>query len=338
MPESKPLRVAIACNIKTNRSTDIEAEFDEPETVEAIANALRQGGYEPVVVEATSDFPQNLEAAAPDIVFNIAEGQEGPNREAQVPALLEALGIPYTGSDALTLAQTLSKALTNQVAQNHSIKTPACRLIPPAEASASIYLGDKLDFPVLVKPNAEGSSKGISDDCVAQDLHHLRTLVESLRTTCAGDLLVEQYIDGREFTVGVLGNGDELRIFEPMEIIYNKLRGSYKVYSYEVKRNFRDYISYECPSSLEIQMIKQLKHDAEAIYRIFGCRDYARLDFRLAADNQVYFIEINPIPGLAPDYSDYPMLAAFNGMEYDELICTMLESALKRLGSGRETR
>ena len=338
MPEPKQIRVAIACNIKTRRTTDSEAEFDEPETVAAIASALVFGGYDVSQIEATTEFLRKLEAVSPDIVFNIAEGQLGRNREAQVPAFLDYVGVPYTGSDSLTLALTLNKAMSKRLAQSYGVKTPAFRLLTPAEAHSVFSDGPGLDFPVLVKPNAEGSSKGISDDCVAMDIDYLRTLIERLLNSYKGDILLEEYIDGREFTVGILGNGENLHIFEPMEIIYRKLRGSYKVYSYEVKQNYRDYISYECPPKLAPELVFELKQSAETIYQAFSCLDYARIDFRLADDGQIYFIEANPIPGLAPDYSDFPMLAAFNGIEYDELICKMLECALERTEYGRRAR
>ena len=328
MDHSDALLVAIACNIKTEHASDAEAEFDEPRTIDAIGAALRNGGYKTIILEATKGFPQKLGSALPDIVFNISEGRSGRSREAQVPAILEYCGIPFTGSDTVALSVALDKVMTKRLVQSCGIETPAFRVVA---RGVSDMPGD-LTFPVIVKPNAEGSSKGVSDDCVAENMTQLRTLVNRLMRDCTGELLAEQYIDGREFTVGIIGNGPDIRVFEPMEIIYSKLKGHYKVYSYEVKQNYRDYISYKCPPDLPSELIVKMKNTAEAVYKILGCLDLARIDFRLSEDGCLFFIEINPLPGLAPDYSDFPMLAGYNGMEYDDLIRAIVSCALKRYG------
>ena len=321
-------RVAIACNIKTDRSSDAEAEFDEPGTVEAISAALRGGGFETVMIEATERFPQKLEEESPDIVFNIAEGRTGRSREALIPAILEYYGIPFTGSDATALCVAMDKAIAKRIVSGCGLATPAFMVIEHGAREPP----SGLPFPVLVKPNAEGSSKGVHDDCVAEDAKHLRSIIDRMMIDCKGDLLAEQYIDGREFTVGILGNGKGIRVFEPMEIIYRKLSGQYKVYSYEVKQNYKEYVSYKCPPDLPGEMIEKIKRDAETIYKALGCLDLARIDFRLSDYGQLFFIELNPLPGLAPGYSDYPMLASFNGIEYDNLIRMIIDCAMKRYG------
>ena len=374
MNDIKPLRVGIACNIKTDRSSDEQAEYDEPETVEAICGALRSGGYSPFVLEASDGFPQKLEADKPDIVFNIAEGKSGRSREAQIPAILEYYGIPYVGSDTAALAIALDKALTKRIAGSYGVGTPAFAIIkkengcirgethddkcnthdgangePRDDASDEFYGGmadnaydthagahyvlpGALPYPVLIKPNAEGSSKGISDTCVAANPRELRSLVRRSMRRCEGDLLAEQYVDGREFTVGILGNGPELRVFGPMELVFQRQRSEYKVYSFEIKRNYRDYIAYRCPPELPDELSARMRRDAKTVYDAIGCRDFARIDFRLSGDGRVWFIEINPLSGLAPQYSDYPMLAEFHGIQYDALVCEILRCALKRYG------
>ena len=321
------LRVGIACNIKTNHDTEEQAEFDEPETIAAIDNALKSAGFETVILEATDNFPQTLTIEKPDIVFNIAEGKTGRNREAQVPAILEYYDIPYTGSDAATLSIALDKALTKQIVKNSGVETPDFFVIKNGDSDFPV----DIRFPVLVKPNAEGSSKGISDTCVAEDSAALAELIREMGSEYEQDLLVEQYIDGREFTVGLIGNGSETLVFEPMEIIYRKRRGAYKIYSYNVKTNYKEYISYECPPQLSEDLKTQMMSAARTAYETLRGLDFARVDFRLSADEKIFFIEINPLPGLAPGYSDYIMLAQFNGIEYDELIAKILHSALKRL-------
>ena len=321
------MRTGIACNIKTDHSSEQQAEFDEPETIEAISNALEKAGFETVILEASESFPHKLETEKPDIVFNIAEGKTGRNREAQVPAILEYYGIPYTGSDAAALSVSLDKALTKQIARSCGVLTPDFFM---TENGAS-DLPDSTVFPVLIKPNAEGSSKGISDNCVASDSAEFEALVSEMSRYYGQQLLAEQYIDGREFTVGIIGNGSDIKVFEPMEIIYRKRRGPYNIYSYEVKQNFREYISYQCPPQLEEKLKNQMMNDAKTVYEILRCADFARADFRLSADGKVYFIEINPLPGLAPGYSDFIISAQFNGIEYDSLISEILNHALKRL-------
>jgi D-alanine-D-alanine ligase len=321
------LKIALVCNIKRNRGDDREAEFDEPETIEALKKAISSGGFEVCVLEAEGDFLAAVQAAKPDLVFNISEGLYGRSREGQIPAMLEYLQIPFVGSDAVTLGLALDKALTKRLVQTAGVLTPAFWLLGREDP---LPMG--LTYPLIVKPDAEGSSKGISDHAVCQNQEELTSLLKEDRKKYAGDFLLEAYIDGREFTVGILGNGADVRAFEPMEIIYRQLRGAYKVYSYEVKRNFRAYISYQCPPSLSEKQLRGLKAAALKAYQVLGCRDLARIDFRMDEKGQAYFIEANPLPGLAPDYSDYPMLAQFNGLSYSALILAVLQAALKRCG------
>ena len=394
---NRKLRVGIACNIRKGSTaevgarpkaepeaeTEAEAEFDDPETVGAIRDALQSGrlevgggeaddaevdrivadgiataapapqfnGIEASILEADAGFLMQLQAFAPDIVFNIAEGRTGRSREAQIPALMEYYGIPYTGSDATALAVSLDKAMTKRIAQSCGLQTPGFCVItqeagataaaaarlprpvasPHATAQPADQLAD-LTFPLLVKPNAEGSSKAIADDCVAESPSQLRALLTRQKANTPGDLLVEEYIDGREFTVGILGHGAGLRVLEPMEVVYRQLRGAYKIYSLEVKRHYHDYISYACPPDLPAPLASQLKDDAQTIYTALGCRDLCRLDFRLSTDGQLFFIEANPLPGLAPGYSDLPIMAAANGIAYSDLILAVLASALQRYG------
>jgi D-alanine-D-alanine ligase len=321
------LKVGIACNLKTEHADDAQAEFDEPSTVEAIKSALLKGGYDAFVIEATTDFPQKVKETKPDIVFNIAEGLKGRTREGQVPAILDYLGVPYTGSDATALGVALDKVMTKRLVKDANVITPGFFTINSDDFAIPVGFS----FPAILKPNAEGSSKGISDKSVAKNEQELREKAKEELRLYGNDLLAESYIDGREFTVGLLGNSSSLKVFEPMELIYKKLRGDYKVYSYEVKRNFEQYISYRCPAEIPQDINRKLKEAAKTAFNVLGCKDLARVDFRLGQDGTVFFIEANPLPGLAPNYSDYPMLAQFNGVSYDELVCAVLEAALKRL-------
>jgi len=224
----------------------------------------------------------------------------------------------------------LDKGLTKRIVKSCKIKTPVFFVWKGMDTE----IPANLRFPVIVKPNAEGSSKGILGNTIAKNRKELVKLLHEKWDRYHQSMLVEEYISGREFTVGILGNGIEKRIFRPMEIIIspdgNPDRS--KIYSFHVKTNFEKYVKYQCPAGLDPDIEEKMMQYSDKIYEVLECRDFARIDFMLSEDNQIYFIEINPLPGLAPGYSDYPMLAEYNGLEYDELIKAVLNSGLKRYG------
>jgi D-alanine-D-alanine ligase len=323
------LRIGIAYNLKKHVASDIpdaEAEYDDFDTILAIKNALDDHRFRIELFEATEELPQKLKDSRPDMVFNIAEGTGGRGREAQVPAILNLFQIPFTGSDETTLCIALDKALTKRILATYHIRTPKYKVMTKDKPLSA----GGLTYPVIVKPNAEGSSKGISGLSFVSSGSELRSILSRNIELYNQDMLAEEYIDGREFTVGILGNGKDTRIFPPMEIIYKDKNNSCNIYSYEVKKNFRDYISYECPARTSASIRTEIEMTARKIYEILNCRDFARIDFRLSSTGQLYFIEINPLPGLAPGYSDFPMIAEFNGMDYASLVRSILFSALKR--------
>jgi D-alanine-D-alanine ligase len=297
------------------------------DTVYAIRAALERLFCRVTLLEADETLPAKLIANRPDIVFNIAEGKGGRGREAQVPAILNFLGIPFTGSDETTLCICLDKALTKKLLSREGIRIPRFRVVGP-QGSSNGHVG----FPAIVKPNAEGSSKGISNMAVVEDHATLRELLNKNLTLYRQEMLIEQYIPGREFTVGILGNGQDTRVFEPMEIIYLNQDIPYQIYSFEVKQNYKQLIRYDCPANAPAQLRREMTDTALKIYKLLGCRDFARIDFRLSPAGELYFIEINPLPGLAPGYSDYPMIAAFQGVSYEALVQGVLLSALRRIG------
>jgi D-alanine-D-alanine ligase len=328
-PDQPPLlRIGIVYNLKKEAASDIpddEAEYDDYNTILAIKSALEGANSSVELFEATQDLPIKLAGHKPDIVFNIAEGTKGRGREAQVPAILSFFHIPFTGSDETTLCIALDKALTKRILASYRIRTPKYKVI----RNGTKVLTGKFSYPVIVKPNAEGSSKGISNFSFALNSIELHDLIVKNMDRYKQDMLVEEYIDGREFTVGILGNGRDLRVFPPMEIVY-KERSKFNIYSYEVKKDCYKYIKYECPANISIGIQAEIENTARKIYEILGCRDCARIDFRLSREGLPYFIEINPLPGLAPGYSDFPMIAEFNGMDYASLVRNILGSALKR--------
>jgi D-alanine-D-alanine ligase len=189
----------------------------------------------------------------------------------------------------------------------------------------------EMDYPVIVKPNAEGSGKGISEDCIAQDRDELTAMLKRLFADYKQDMLVETFLSGREFTVGLLGTGDDVQVFPPMEIVYeHPTQGDYCVYSYKIKKEFRKHVHYECPSDIP-EALTEMTEAARTIFNALGCRDLARIDFRMDKDGCPCFLEINPLPGLAPNYSDFPMAAEAVGPSYDDLIAAVAESALSRI-------
>ncbi|MEA5051732.1 MAG: ATP-grasp domain-containing protein [Oscillospiraceae bacterium] len=331
LPAPKRVKLGLICNIKhphaAGETADEEAEFDAPATVEAIRAALVRHGVDTVVLEAGPDLPQAIRDSGITMAYNIAEGSRGRSREAQVPALLEMLGIPYTGSDAVALGVSLDKLMCKRLVGACGVRTAASAVVADAK---DIPAG--LHYPVIVKPNAEGSGKGISEDCIAVDQAELARLLARDLPGC-GSLLVEEYLPGREFTVGILGNGADRRIFPPMEIIYNgSTQRTFKVYSYEVKCNYKQHVRYECPAKLTAREAAQLTEAASKAFDALGCRDVARVDLRMDAAGEPCFLEINPLPGLAPGYSDLPMTAEAAGLDYDALVCGICEAAAQRLG------
>ncbi|MPM52865.1 D-alanine--D-alanine ligase [bioreactor metagenome] len=329
-----PIQVGVVYNLKhaeqsRSAAPDDQAEYDSMDTVLAIEQALQRQGCRTILLEADEELPEKLRRNRPDFVFNIAEGRGGRAREAQVPALLSLFDIPYTGSDETTLCIALDKALTKRLLATYRIPTPRYRVYEPGARIRTAGLR----FPVIVKPNAEGSSKGIADVCIAENAAELKSLVEQNLSLYGGSVLVEEYIHGREFTVGLLGNGERVTVFPPMEILYHDSPiAGYHVYNYTVKQEYTKYVSYRCPAELSSKLEREITELSKKIFLALGCRDFARVDFRLDESGKLYFIEINPLPGLAPHYSDYPMLAEFCGMEYDDLVGSVFRAGAARSG------
>lgn len=327
------IKVGVVYSLKKgieSKAIDEEAEYDNIETVVAINEALSSNDVEVINIEADQNLFDKIKHEKVDIVFNIAEGIKGRGREAQVPAILNMLKIPFTGSDETTLCLALDKALAKRILSTYNIETPRYLLIKADDFNIPKI---KLRYPLIIKPNAEGSSKGIGDTCVVSTKEQLVIELIKNRELYHTDILVEEYLDGREFTVGLIGNGQNLHVFEPMEIVYlSKTQADYCVYNYKIKQDFQKYIDYKCPSTIERKIIEKMKKQAKKIFNVLGCRDFARIDFRLDSNEEIYFIEINPLPGLAYGYSDYPMLASFCGMDYQHLIRNILKAGALRYG------
>jgi D-alanine-D-alanine ligase len=307
---------------------DLQEEFDSPATIEAIAGALRALGHEVVKLGDGRELLRQLLADPPEFVFNLAEGQGiGRSREARVPAVLEMLGIPYSGSDPLTLAVTLDKDCAKRLVASAGVPVPKGVIIDPEDAQHAALSTQRLSFPMMVKPAWEGSSKGIRQQCVVERPAELRGLIYRLRQDYRQPVLVEEFIQGYELTVGIIGNAPP-RVLGMMGVVPRQNVDRF-VYSLEIKRDFRRLVRYECPPSLPAQTLAAIEKAALDSYGVLGCRDVSRIDFRVR-DGIPYFLEVNPLPGLHPEDSDLVIMAKNCGWSYHQLIEAILESALQR--------
>jgi D-alanine-D-alanine ligase len=331
--------IGITYDLKTDTSPaadlpdDFQEEFDSPDTIEAIAAALRGQGHEVVLLGDGRDMLLRLLGDPPDLVFNIAEGQGvGRSREARVPAVLELLGIPYTASDPLTLAATLDKDCAKRLAQSDGIPVPRWFTVAPDDDLREIRSLAQLPYrPVIVKPAWEGSSKGIRGKCVVDTPGELLDTVAALRKDHRQPILVEEFIAGEELTVGVVGN-DPPQVIGTLRVLPQRPTERF-VYSLEVKRDWRRQVTYECPARLAPPLIAAVEQAALKAYCVLGCRDVARLDFRLR-DGVPYFLEVNPLPGLNAESSDLVLLAKGVGWTYERLIGAIVEAAMRRVARG----
>ena len=296
---------------------DFYSECDSPKTIDAIAQALRSGGHQVHLVEATDELPQWFLTHDVDLVFNIAEGTSGPHRESQVPAILESLGIPFTGSSSLTLALALDKAKTKHVLAYEGIPTPAWQLF----ATPKTTRDPRLKFPLIVKPNREGSAKGIGRESVVRDEAGLRAQVARIHASYQQEALVEEFIEGAELTVGVLGN----EVLPILEIDFSSCRRSGEFfYSWRMKEYQGDAAlglvpTFHCPARLSPALTQAVQAVAWRAHQALGCRDLSRTDIRLR-DGTPYVLEVNPLPGLDPHESNLPIMTNAAGISYPTLL------------------
>jgi len=295
------VKIAFTHNLRLTDSED-EAEFDSVQTVDAVASGLREGGHEVEKIEVTgpaSHLAARIESYGPDIIFNTAEGRRGRSREAFYPALFEELGFPYTGSDAYVMTVTLDKWMTKLVLGAQGMDTPRARLVVPDDMQRGRDIGMLgLAFPVIVKPNYEGSSKGIGDDAVARDARALLDMLpRALRKYPAG-VLVEEFIPGTDVTVPfVEGVGDDGGVLMPVDyVIEPGARTRFNIYDYRLKSSDAGRVSVRCPPDLQRDVVARLRALTKSVVRGLGIRDLARVDFRLGEDGRIYLLEVNALP------------------------------------------
>lgn len=332
---NRPLLIGLAFNMKRTDSLvdDREAEFDSPRTIDAIDAALRELGHSVVRIEADATFPAKLTESRVDVVFNIAEGFVGRCREAHVPSVCEMLGVEYTGSDPLTMAASLDKAVTKRLLREAGVSTPQFFLVNGSPMKVPVGFS----FPAIVKPNAEGSSKGIGADSVARHPEELAEIVGRLRSRYGRHipLLVEGFVDGREITVGLLAKAGRLLPLDPMEVVFLNDNDP-RIYGYDLKQNWDGHLLYQCPARIDDKLSRACRMMAEQACRALGCRDVARVDLRLDSSGVPWVIEVNPLPGLTPSYSDMVMISEACGISYRDLVSRILESAVARLAVKRK--
>jgi D-alanine-D-alanine ligase len=331
------MRIGITYNLKgdvpadASQPDDLQEEFDSPATIEALASVLRGLGHTVEKLGDGQELLQRLLADPPDFVFNFAEGHGvSRSREARVPAVLEMLGIPYTGSDPLTMAVTLDKDCARRIVSTGGVLIPTGYVVQPEDTLEDVRANDDVldaETAGIVKPAWEGSSKGIRGSCVVSDLNQLTEVVATLRQGYRQPILVEEFIDGDELTVGVVGN-DPPQIIGIMRVLPNFATDRF-VYSLEVKRDYLRQVRYECPAPLSPDEDSAVRDAALRVFRLLGCRDVARIDFRLRRGNP-YFLEVNPLPGLNPESSDLVIMARLLGWTYEQLIGSILQAALER--------
>ncbi len=303
------------------------AEFDKVSTIEAIERALRELGYETDRIGHVWNLVKRLAAGDRwDMVFNIAEGLWGFGREAQVPALLDAYGIPYTFSDPLVLALTLHKGMTKSVLRDGGVPTPDFAVVE-AESDL-IELETKLAYPLFAKPVAEGTGKGITVASKIGSPAELSVVCRELMNRFRQPVLVETYLPGREFTVGILGTGAQAKVVGVMEILLED-KAEPEAYTYFNKENYESLVTYKL---VDDGQARSAARTALQAYRILGCRDAGRVDLRGDCFDVPNFMEINPLAGLHPVHSDLPILCRKVGKDYVRMIAEIMDSAVQRLG------
>jgi D-alanine-D-alanine ligase len=327
------LKVGITYNLKKDFSSapdqppDALEEFDAEETIDAIQRVLEEEGHTVFKLGGDVGLIDRLRETPVDMVFNIAEGLQGRNREAHIPALLEFLGIPYTGSDPLTLSLTLDKSAAKRILISEGVPTPRFRKV--------IRLEDLQDsglrYPLFIKPCYEGSSKGVRLDSKVWDPPSLREKTKWLLEAYPSPVLIEEFIQGPEFTVGVHGN-EAPAVIGVMEIEILGVPPHDAIYSLEIKREWEKKVRYHCPPPISRGLLKRIEEVALQVYRILECRDISRVDFRVGEDGEAYFLEVNPLPGLSPVYGDLPIMARHMGWSYEQLVQTIFRHALTRYG------
>jgi len=310
--------------LKEGFTQEETAEFDKEETIESIENALHNDGYKTERIGHVRNLAKLLDEGKKwDIVFNISEGMYGLAREAQVPCLLDAYNIPYVFSDGLVLAITLHKGITKRIIRDAGLPTADFAIIESISEIENI----KLKYPLFAKPVAEGTGKGISGLSKIKSKNELTNVCKHLLKKYKQPVLIEKFLSGREFTVGIVGTGKDTKAVGVMEVVFRKHEKT-KIYGLKNKENYRRVIDYSVPEQNIIDKCYKL---AEECWKALDCRDGGRIDLKMDDAGKLNFIEVNPLAGLNPVHSDLPILCRFAGISYQKLIEMIMKPAIKRL-------
>ncbi len=310
--------------LKEGYTEEETAEFDSEITISSVENTLKELGFKTERIGNVKALIKSISTGKRwDIVFNIAEGMYGIGREAQVPALLDAYQIPYVFSDPLVLSLTLHKGITKRVIRDCKIPTAAFAIVEKPSDLNSIDLA----YPLFAKPVAEGTGKGIDSRSKVNSKTELDSLCIELLERFKQPVLVEEYLPGREFTVGVVGTGENARVIGAMEIVITS-KAKEDTYSFHTKENWHGVVEYPMATG-DIEKI--CSETALAAWRALGCRDGGRVDLKMDCNNIPNFIEVNPLAGINPEHSDLPMLAGKKGVSFNQLIDMIMKSALTRI-------
>lgn len=321
--------IGLTYDLKTNYKfkdgdpVDANAEFDAPSTVDIVTNTIESLGFKVKRIGNVNNLLEQIDNLSVDIVFNISEGLSGRNRESQVPILLEMKGIPFVGSDALTLGLTLDKILTKKILIAEGLPTPK---FFEARNSKELNL-DHFKFPLIVKPRFEGSSKGLSEKSRVENTQVLKEQIDFIINTYHQPALVEEFIYGSEYTVALIGN-DPIEVLPPIQV---KIDGHLEVGDlfYTFARISSDRVEYICRTDMDNPLIVQLMDLAKHAYEAVDCLDFGRVDFRVDSCGNSYILEINPLPCLSTE-DVFMVIAKGMGLTYNDMIAKIINSAFKR--------
>ena len=333
---SRKLRVAFCCNTR-HLDDEFNIEFEPEETIEHVKNGIEAAGWEYLQIEADENCYENLKKIRPDIVFNRAEGIRGESRESHIPAFCEMLNIPYVGSGIMTNAIGLDKPTTKMILEYHGLKTAPFQVLEGWDEP----LKEQIDYPLILKPSHEGSSIGINWDNVVNDERSLRVKLKEMLDTYEQPILIEKFIDGREFSVGLVGNyslNEKPIVLPVLEVDFSGFPEELgRVLGQKAKSVFDDSSNYKCPANIDETLRKRIEDHAVASFKVLNCKDWARMDYRLDADGELYFLEVNTLPGIDYDVvrdelSFYPMMWYALGKKFPDMVRGVIEAALRRYG------
>ena len=328
------LKVAFCCNIR-HVDDEFNIEFEPEETIEHVKHGIEAAGWEYMLIEADENCYENLKKYRPDLVFNRAEGVRGESRESQIPAFCEMLGIPYVGSGIMANAIGLDKPTTKMILEYHGLKTAPFQVLETVNEP----LRAGLSYPLILKPSHEGSSIGINWDNVVNNEKALRAKLKEMLDVYKQPILIEKFIDGREFSVGLVGNYDQNEdptVLPILEVDFTNFPEELgRVLGQKAKSVFDDSSNYKCPAKIDEKLRKRIETHAKASFKALDCKDWARMDYRLDTNGELYFLEVNTLPGIDYDVvrdelSFYPMMWYAFGKKFPDMVREVIQAAIKR--------